>query len=124
MSSDDISNSSSFSSGPYIVADDDDEKQSLIKEGYSNIVVTGKSDFNEVLRKSKDYQAGIESIKEYVEDYTAIEVLEAYIEKHQDVICLEAYEDFNEIIHLFLEKDVECGYGVTITKGEIFFFVN
>lgn len=102
-----------------VVADDDDEKQSLIKEGYSNIIVTGKSDFNDVLRKSKDYQAGIESAKEYVEEYSPDEVLSLFSSQFGDVISKEELDVLENIIELFIDKRVDCGYSNTITKGEI-----
>lgn len=101
------------------LAVDDEEKQSLYDEGYRNIVVTGKVEFNRVVRRSKEYIENVIPEEEPEEEITPVDVLEKYLAKHRKIMSDEASDDFQEILNLFIDKSVDWGYNHSVFDSSI-----
>lgn len=104
-----------------VLADSHSDKETLVKQGYKNVVVTGNSSFNEIVRRSSHYQDTIE-VEEKME-YSATEVLELYINTHRHNMSEESYTHINNVLELFIDKGVEWGYSEIVTEDDLDFLL-
>lgn len=103
------------------LANDDDEKQELYDEGYRNIVVTGKSEFNDMVRRSALYKQNVVPEEDELEEFTPEEVLEKYLNIHNSDMSDKASEDFQKILELFIDKGCEWSYNNKVTEDDLEF---